>query len=161
MGPTHYLPAWYPRELGGTPFRANIQSFPFIPTRFPLLLFEPHQAYLVGVEISALLAAVFTYLYCRRVGIGRIAAAVGGWTFACSGYFASRTMVGHLPLLEAYPSLPLLLWLTEVHLQLPAVATTPASPLLAIDSNRRRTRRVYTFIAMALASCCMALLDKL
>jgi hypothetical protein len=47
------------------------------------------------------------------VGVGRLGAAVAGWTFACCGFFASRVMAGHLPLLEAYAGLPLLLWLVE------------------------------------------------
>jgi hypothetical protein len=60
-----------------------------------------------------LLAALFTYLFCRRAGLSELAAAAAGWTFACAGFFASRVMAGHLPLLEAYPALPLLLWLAD------------------------------------------------
>jgi membrane protein YfhO len=108
-----YLPAWYSRELLGTPFWSNIQSFPFIPTRLLLLLVDPLKAYALAVNLAAGLAAVFTYLYCRQIGFTCVAAASSGWTFAASGFFASRVMVGHLPLLEAYPALPLLLWLVE------------------------------------------------
>ena len=108
-----HVPAWYSRELMGTPFWSNIQNFPFIPTRFPLLLVDPLQAYAAGVNLAAGLAALFTYLYCRRIGLTRLAAATSGWTFAASGFFASRVMAGHLPMLEAYPALPLLLWLIE------------------------------------------------
>jgi hypothetical protein len=113
FGPRHTLPAWYPLELMGAPFAANIQSFPWIPTRFVLFLFDPEIAYAPAVALAALLAAVFTYLYCRRAGLSEIAAAASGWTFACAGYFATRIIAGHLPLLEAYPSLPLLLWLAD------------------------------------------------
>jgi hypothetical protein len=113
------LPAWYPREMLGTPFWSNIQNFPFIPTRLLLLTLEPNgpYTYAVAVNLSAILAALFTYLYMRRVGVGRTGSAVAGWTFACSGYYASRVAAGHLPLLEAYPALPLLLWVVESHLQ--------------------------------------------
>src|SRR5438093_11576192 len=90
------LPAWYPRELFGTPFWSNIQNFPFIPTRWPLLLVDPVFAYAVAVNLAALLAALFAYLFCRRVGLTRTAAASAGWTFACAGFFASRVMAGHL-----------------------------------------------------------------
>ena len=31
FGPAHFLPAWYPRELLGSPFLANLQNFPWIP----------------------------------------------------------------------------------------------------------------------------------
>jgi hypothetical protein len=114
FGPRHTLPAWYPHELLGSPFAANIQSFPWIPTRLLLLLlFTPESAYAPGVLMAALLAALFAYLFCRRAGLSEVAAAASGWTFACAGFFASRVMAGHLPLLEAYPALPLLLWLAD------------------------------------------------
>ena len=113
FGPRHTLPAWNPHELLGAPFAANLQSFPWIPTRLLLLLFPPETAYAPGVAMAALLAALFTYLFCRRAGLSELAAAAAGWTFACAGYFASRVMAGHLPLLEAYPALPLLLWLAD------------------------------------------------
>jgi hypothetical protein len=113
FGAHPYLPAWYSRELLGTPFWSNIQNFPFIPTRPLLLLVDPLKAYALAVNLAAGLAALFTYLYCRQIGFARLPAASSGWTFAASGFFASRVMVGHLPLLEAYPALPLLLWLVE------------------------------------------------
>jgi hypothetical protein len=49
LGPLHTLPGWYTRELGGTPFWSNIQNFPLIPTRLPLLLMEPANAFGAGV----------------------------------------------------------------------------------------------------------------
>lgn len=113
FGPNSHLPAWYPRELLGTPFWSNIQSFPFLPTRLVLLGLDPLTLFPVAVILAALLAALFTFLYARRVGLSRPAAALAGWTFAAAGFFASRIMAGHLPLLEAYPALPLLLWLIE------------------------------------------------
>lgn len=113
FGPHPHLPAWYPRELLGTPFWSNIQSFPFLPTRLLLLGLDPLTLFPVAVILAAALSALFTFLYARRVGLSRPAAALAGWTFACAGFFASRVMAGHLPLLEAYPALPLLLWLIE------------------------------------------------
>ena len=119
FGPQHNLPAWYPRELLGAPYAANLQSFPWIPTRLLLLLFDSEVAYAPGVAMAALLAALFTYLFCRRAGLSEIAAAAAGWTFACAGYFSSRVIAGHLPLMEAYPALPLLLWLADRALERP------------------------------------------
>jgi hypothetical protein len=114
FGPGHFLPAWYSRELLGAPFSANIQSFPWIPTRLLLLLIpDARLHYAVGVLLAALLAALFTWLYCRRSGLSNVASVAAGWTFASAGYFASRVFAGHLPVLEAYPSLPLLLWLAD------------------------------------------------
>lgn len=110
---TAWPPGWYTRELLGAPFWSNLQSCPLIPTRLALLLCHPLFAYAPGVALAATLSALFTFLYARSVGVGRVGAAVAGWTFACSGYFACRVMAGHLPVLEAYPALPLFLWLNE------------------------------------------------
>jgi hypothetical protein len=140
FGPNQFLPGWYPRELLGAPFAANLQSFPWIPTRLLLLLLDPRFTYAVGIAIAAALAAVFTYLFCRRAGVSIAGAAAAGWTFACAGYFASRVTAGHLPLLEAYPALPLLLWL--------------ADRAVASDRTQFQTRDLG---ALALAAACIAL----
>jgi hypothetical protein len=140
FGPRHTLPAWYPRELLGSPFAANLQSFPWIPTRLVLLLFPPEIAYAPGVAMAAFLAVVFTYLFCRRAGLSAVAAAASGWTFACAGFFASRILAGHLPLLEAYPGLPLLLWLAD----------------RALDPERASRHR-WDVGWLAIASACLVL----
>ena len=139
FGPKHFLPAWYPRELFGAPFSANLQSFPWIPTRLILFLFDPSVSFSIGVWMAAALAALFSYLYCRRMGISEIGSVAAAWTFACAGFFASRVMAGHLPLLEAYPALPLLLWLVE--------------RAIAPDGTGVRTRDLS---ALALATACVA-----
>jgi hypothetical protein len=113
FGIWHTLPAWYPHEALGSPFTANLQSFPWIPTRLLLLPLDPSVAYAAAIAMAAALSAIFTYLYCRRAGLTRTGAVAAGGTFACAGYFASRVLAGHLPLLEAYPALPLLLWLVD------------------------------------------------
>jgi len=134
------LPGWYPREFCGSPFWANVQNFPFIPSRLILLWLPTMLVFTAGVMLSALLAAGFTYLLARRWEMGRVGAATAGWTFAASGFFASRVAAGHLPLLEAYPALPLLLWLIDR-------ATVPST-------NKWLDRRL---LALALATGAMAL----
>ncbi|HYK16963.1 MAG TPA: hypothetical protein VEV37_03025 [Bryobacteraceae bacterium] len=140
FGPAHFLPGWYPRELLGAPFAANLQSFPWIPVRFLLLVLPPRLEFLAGVALATLLAAIFSYLFAKRVGLSELASVAAGWTFACAGYFASRVAAGHLPLLEAYPALPLLLWLAD----------------RAVDPDRARFRR-RDLLALALATACTAL----
>lgn len=140
FGPARWLPGWYPRELLGAPFAANLQSFPWIPTRLLLLFLNPKFEYLAGVALAALLAAIFAYLFSKRMGLSEVGAITAGWTFACAGYFASRIAAGHLPLLEAYPALPLLLWLVD----------------RAVDPSRARFR-ARDLIALVLAAACTAL----
>src|SRR5262245_66379120 len=62
-----HLPAWYTRELLGTPFWSNIQSFPLIPVRLLVLPLSADLVFTAGVLMAALLAASVTYLYGRRV----------------------------------------------------------------------------------------------
>jgi hypothetical protein len=127
---TRGVPGWYSREAMGMPFAADVQNFPWLPTRLPLLLFPPHAAYAPGVVLAAALAVVFTYLFARRLGLLRLAAASAGFAFAASGFFASRVMAGHLVHLEAYPALPLLLWLVERYAQ--SDAEHARGPLLGL-----------------------------
>lgn len=126
------VPAWYTRELLGAPFAANIQSFPWLPTRLALLALDPDLAFGPGVVLSAALAALFTFLFLRRIGASPLASAAAGWTFACAGFFASRIVQGHLPLLEAYPALPMLLWLVERLVAPEGAAAGPARGLVAL-----------------------------
>ncbi len=137
-----HLPGWYPRELMGTPFWSNVQSFPFLPTRLALLWIPHDLVFPVAVNLAAILAALSTWLFLRRLGLGRIASVAGGWTFAASGFFASRVLAGHLPLLEAFAALPLLLWCVE------RIAQTDPE-----DRARLRCR----FLALVLASLCVVL----
>src|SRR5258708_2542260 len=37
----HAQPGWYPHEFMGSPFSANLQSSPWIPTRLLLLALDP------------------------------------------------------------------------------------------------------------------------
>jgi hypothetical protein len=103
------LPNWYPRELCGTPFWSNVQNFPFVPTRLLVLLtLDPYApyTYAIATTLAAILAAGFTYLFCRRIKLGALAAATAGYTFVACGYFSARVAVGHLPLLEVYAGPP-------------------------------------------------------
>jgi hypothetical protein len=113
FGPHRHLPGWYPRELLGTPFWSDMQNFPLLPTRLVLLLLDPLAAFAVGVILAAELSALFAFIYARTLGLSLVGAAAAAWTFACTGFFAARVLCGHLPLLEAYFALPLLLWLVH------------------------------------------------
>lgn len=180
------LPGWYPRELMGTPFWANVQNFPFIPTRLVLLALDPLDGLAAGVVMAAVLSAIFTFLFSRRLGIGATGAAAAGWTFACAGFFACRVRAGHLPLLEAYPLLPLWLWLAEAcrgsgnreprawlwhaalalaclcgvlagHPQLPLYAAVVTGAYLLCRGPWRAAARVGTVMALGMACGAFAL----
>lgn len=138
---TRHLPGWYSREMLGSPFAANLHNFPWIPSRLLLLAFDPQIAYPIGIAIAATLSALFMYLFCRRIGLTQLGACAAAWTFSCAGSFSSRITTGVLTMLEAYPALPLLLWLTD----------------RAIDLSRARFRRRDLFLlAVGCASVAVA-----
>ncbi len=114
FGPGHFLPAWYPRELLGDAVFRQPSELPLDPDPSDSSAgAQSRIQFEVGVLLAAWLAALFTYMFCRRAGLSEVASVTAGWTFASAGFFASRVFAGHLPLLEAYPSLPLLLWLAD------------------------------------------------
>ena len=90
------------------------------------------------ILLAANLSALFAFLFMRKSGIGLLGAVLGAWTFACSGYFASRILAGHIPLLEVYCTLPLLLWLVESLNQ--ARQHGNAQPLDLRPRSRKRLR---------------------
>src|SRR5262245_6423712 len=96
------LPSWYSREFLGSPFWSNVQNFPFHPVRLALLWLNSTDIFTIEVNILAVLSGIFTYLYARRIGMGPLGSAAAGFTFACSGFFASRLRAGQLGILEAY-----------------------------------------------------------
>lgn len=107
------LPGWYTREFLGSPFWSNLHNFSWLPNHLMLLLFNPAIAYNVAVIVSALLSAGAMFFYCRSIELSHLAATVSAWTYAASGFFASRVMAGQLHILETYGSLPLLFWIVE------------------------------------------------
>src|SRR5436309_12051365 len=72
----HGIPGWYPREQLGAPFWSNIQNFPFVPTRLALLPLGPEHLYTAAILLSACLAALFTFMYARSLGVRPFGAAV-------------------------------------------------------------------------------------
>src|SRR6185312_14348288 len=66
------LPAWNRHEVLGTPFAANLQSFPWIPTRLVLLLFDPSVAYTVGIAMAVALAGGSYAMSGRSGGFGAL-----------------------------------------------------------------------------------------
>ena len=135
----HSFPGWYSRELLGTPFWSNIHNFSWIPNHLLLLVIPSSLAYFVAVLLATGLSSLFTYLFCRRIGFGALAAAVAGWTFACSGFFAAHMLAGHLPLLEAYPTLPMLLWLSERYLSSAELKGSRVAPLAFLAAGSAAT----------------------
>jgi hypothetical protein len=140
------IPLWNPYTFGGHPFLADVQAAVFYPpSLLTMLMSGPgtlSPQWLIVEAIAHLgLAAVFTYLFVRRLtgGLGRAASVsasvLSAVTFALGGY------------LTGYP--PLQLAILETQVWLPLV-------LLLIDVGL--SRRSWTYVVSAGAVWGMSLL---
>ncbi len=80
------LPLWNPHQFSGTPFQANGQSAILYPLNLLFLLFGPITAFTVYALLHLFLAACFTYLLMRSLGVGRVGGVVAGIVFALSAF---------------------------------------------------------------------------
>ncbi|MBI2304978.1 MAG: YfhO family protein [Chloroflexi bacterium] len=104
------IPFWNPYLYSGSPFAADMQSGVFYPLNLgAFLLVRPFTyAALEGlVVIHYFLAAIFTYLYLRCLGLDRVASLGGGVVFAFSGFMVAH--LGHGNMVAAAVWLPLIL----------------------------------------------------
>lgn len=111
------IPLWNPHLFAGMPLAADVQSAIFYPLNWILFL-------LAQVDYGSLewlliahywLAATFTYLFLRDLGISRPAALLGGVVYGFCGFMTAH--FGHLPMVPVATWLPLiLLCLRRAHL---------------------------------------------
>ncbi|MCL4545390.1 MAG: oligosaccharide flippase family protein [Chloroflexi bacterium] len=84
------LPLWNPYLLGGAPFLAAGQYQALYPLGFWFLILPVAFAYAPYTVTQLGLAEVFTYVYLRVIGEGRLGAALGGVVFGlCSSVLTS------------------------------------------------------------------------
>lgn len=80
------LPLWNPYNFSGAPLLANIQSAVFYPLNFLYFLLPQLWAWSTLIFLEPLLAAFFTFLYSRKIGLSQIASAFAGISFAFSSF---------------------------------------------------------------------------
>jgi hypothetical protein len=93
------LPLWNPYNFAGTPLLANMQSAVFYPLNFILLLLPFSLGWSLLVLLQPLLAALFLYLYLRRMNISPSASLLGSIAFAFCGFntaWLEWNTVGHV-----------------------------------------------------------------
>lgn len=101
------FPLWNPHLYGGRPFAADQQTGVFSPIN--LLAFLLANPFGYGtLELLAIgqvwLASLLAYVLCRDLGARRMAALIGGVTFAYSGFIVAH--LGHYPMVAVAPWLP-------------------------------------------------------
>jgi hypothetical protein len=112
------LLGWNPYVAGGTVLGgdgsgATLSPFELAYVGLPMW-FAP-----AAIKLVAMAAAIgFTFLFCRRLGAGRVAAVVGGLAFAGSGFMVMWTNWPHP---EVAALIPAVFWATERFLMAPSV----------------------------------------
>ncbi len=79
------LPLWSPESGGGVPFIGNLSSAFFFPTTW-LVFWDVPRGMWLGAVIKLWLAGYFGFLFLRRLGLARVAAATGGAAMMLAGY---------------------------------------------------------------------------
>lgn len=91
-----HIPFWNPYQGLGQPFLANGLSALFYPLNW-LYHILPPSLWDAACLINMLLAAAFTLLFLRAIGLGREAGLTGAVCVLCSGYFHIWLVVREVP----------------------------------------------------------------
>ncbi len=105
-------PVWNPHEAGGVPLFGDPQSGLFYPANLLFLLLPGKLAYSLAIFLAFTTAGVGAYVYLRRIGLARPAAAFGSVAFMFSGFMVGHRV--HLSLIQAAALLPWGLWSIEL-----------------------------------------------
>ncbi|MEK7573061.1 MAG: YfhO family protein [Patescibacteria group bacterium] len=105
------IPLWNPYNFSGAPLLANFQSAVFYPLNILYRVLPQIWAWSALVVLQPFLAAIFTFLYARKIGISKTGSVFAGVSFAFSSFMSAwleYNTIGHVILW-----LPLLLFSAE------------------------------------------------
>jgi hypothetical protein len=105
---------WNPWTGGGEPLGATSSAGMLNPLAAPFVLFPAWFAPAVVKLLGLACAIGFTYLFCRRLGTGKVPAVFGGVAFAGSGFLVMWT---NWPQADVASLIPAVFWATERFLQ--------------------------------------------
>lgn len=80
------LPLWNPYALFGAPLLANGQSAPFSPFTLFAVVFGGTRGMSLAMLAKLWVAGIGTFVFVRRLGVGRLGAILGGLAFATSSF---------------------------------------------------------------------------
>ena len=120
------FPLWNPYEFLGMPFVASLQSGMFYPTNWLCAFLPIGLAANLGIVINLFLSGLFTYLWCRRLGVSWAGAAAAAATYTFGAPQFLRIFEGHWSFLCTMTWVPCLFLCVEMLLSrgkwVPAVA---------------------------------------
>ncbi len=118
------LPLWNPYNFSGTPLLANFQNAALYPPGILYLLIGQIDAWTILIILQPLLAALFTYLYARKLGMKPHGSALSAISYGFSGFMAvwlEYNTVGHV-----------ILWLPCILLSIEHLREKPRALWLAL-----------------------------
>ncbi len=105
-----HVPLWNPYIFTGQPLVANAQSSLFYPPNLLLRILSPAKVATIRVIFNLLFAGMFTFFFCRELGISAKGALLSAISFSFSGPLI--VWVG-FPLANVLVCLPFLMWAGE------------------------------------------------
>ena len=114
-------PLWNPYNFSGNPHLANFQSGAFHPLNFLFFLLPKIDAWSIIVLLQPLLAGLFTYLFCRELGISKVGSLISAIAFGFCGFIVVWMAYGTLG--YALLWLPLALYAIEKGIHKPSMWT--------------------------------------
>jgi len=120
------LPLWNPYLFSGHPFLANGQHSALYPLSIVFYVLPLWRAYGIFAWLQLGLAGIFTYLFARVLGTGRLGAVIAGITFQLSGFMIASVV--HPMIIAGASWLPFILAMAELVVrQRPAFGGSPTS----------------------------------
>lgn len=92
------IPLWNPYNFAGAPLLANFQSAIFYPLHLLYLVLPQIISWTILVILQPVLAGIFTYLFAREIGLGKIGSFLSAIAFSYSLFmtvFIEYNTVGH------------------------------------------------------------------
>lgn len=105
------IPFWNPYNFSGNPQMANFQSGVFYPANLIFFIFNFEKAWTLYIISSSVLAALFTYIFLRRLKASEYASVFGGIIFAFSSYMVVWIEYGNIG--HTLMFLPIALYFTD------------------------------------------------
>lgn len=82
------IPLWNPYNFAGMPLMANMQSQVFSPFNLLYFVLPFISGWTLSLVFQIIFAFIFTYLYVRKIGIGKQGALLSSVVYSCSLYMS-------------------------------------------------------------------------
>lgn len=146
------FPLWNPYNFSGQPLWANAQATVLYPLNIFYFIFSKAFSWQISIIMQTFLTSIFTYLFVRKIGVGRIGSFFSSVTFSYSLFlsvFLEYNTIDHVIIF-----LPLTLYAIELLIEkinFKRIAIFPLSVVLAFSAGHLQ---VFGFVLIFSALYC-------